>query len=200
MDIEFAYRAATNPTLAVRLAGGPAFPRPGYPEVLRWKESPTLDIQTLQEGIFYAIQGLPPRLREVIEARFGEEVTLQDYGRRIGRTKERVRQLEAHALRKMHYALRGEALEALRNATEVVAIPGSALDPDWVDTRAAAHLTGYTRDHIRWLCRNKRVRCQINPLKRNRLQISRASLQAYIAAGRGDGRRTGEWRKENEQA
>ena len=197
MDNTLTYQAAINPLLAVRLAGGPRLPHPGYPEVLRWKESPTLDIPTLQEDIYFAIQGLPPRLREVIEARFGEACTLQEYGDRIGRTKERVRQLEGKALRKMRYALREEAL---RNATEVVPIPGSALDPDWVGTKEAAHLTGYTRDHIRWLCRQKKVICQVNPLKRSYLQISKASLQAYVDTGRGAGRKKGQWKEHHEQA
>jgi len=187
------YQAATNPVLAVRLSGAPRFPRPGYPEVLEWITAPALDIWSLQEAVYEAIRSLPERLQDVIMARFAEETTLKDYGERIGRSKERVRQLEAKALRYMRHRLGGETLIALGAATEVVPLPGSALDPDWVDTRQAAELTGYSRPHIRWICRQGYVVCQINPLKRDRYQISKASLKAYVESRPKDGRKKGKW-------
>jgi len=190
------YQAATNPVLAVRLSGAPRFPRPGYPEVLEWITAPALDIWSLQEAVYEAIKGLDDRLLDVILARFAQEVTLENYGARIGRTRERVRQLEARALRKLRYALGGGTLIALGAATEVIPLPGSALDPDWVDTRQAVELTGYTRQHLRYLCRKGFVVCQINPLKRDRYQISKASLRAYVEARPSDGRKKGEWKED----
>lgn len=187
------YQAATNPKLAVCLSGAPRFPRPGYPESLEWIKAPALGIWKLQETVYAAIRELPGRLQDVIRARFGQEMTLENYGRQIGRTKERVRQLEAQALRVLRGKLGGDILFALSAATEVVPLPGSALDPDWVDTRQAHELTGYTRQHVRWLCRQKYVVCQINPLKRDRYQISRESLEAYVKSRPRDGRKTGKW-------
>lgn len=187
------YQAATNPVLAVRLSGAPRFPRPGYPEVLDWVKVPALDLWSLQEAIYQAIKNLSERSRAVILARFAEETTLIVYGERIGRSRERVRQLEIKALRQLRRLLGEDTLIALGAATEIMPLPGSALDPDWVDTRQAEVLTGYTRQHIRWLCRQKYVVCQINPLKRDRYQISRKSLEAYIKSRPGDGRKTGKW-------
>lgn len=192
------YSAATNPVLAVRLSGGPRFPRPGYPETLRWrKQAPALDIWCLQEEVYDVIKGLPDPLKAVIMARFGEQCTLEVYGERIARTRERVRQLEAKALRTMRQRL--ECLNTLREATEVVPIPGSSLDPDWVNTKQAVRLTGYSREHIRWLCRNGRIVCQINDFNRKELQISRASLRRYVLAGLNDRRITGQWRANNHE-
>lgn len=200
MDNEIVYKAATNPVLAVRLAGGPGYPRPGYPEVLVFKKNiPALDIFTLQETVYDAIKTLDDRDRAVILARFGEETTLQEYGDRIGRTRERVRQLEARALRVLRSQVQ-DIIDKLREATEIMAEPGSCLDPDWINTTQAAKITGYSKEHIRHLCRTRRVTCQIHPLKRNQLQISAISLAAYVIEGQGDGRRTGEWKENDEQA
>jgi len=191
------YRAATNPVLAVRLSGAPRFPRAGYPEELRWCQMPELEVAELQEAIYNAIQALPQaRLFGVIVLRFAENRLLDECRQELGGiTKERVRQLEAQAIRKLRARIDGELMERLRIATEVVPIPGSALDPDWVDTREAARLTGYSRDHMRWLCRKKYIVCQINPLKRNRYQISRRSLETYIKANPKNGRKTGQWKE-----
>jgi len=190
------YQAATNPVLAVRLSGAPRFPRPGYPEVLEWVKAPALDQWALQEAVYEAIKGLDDRLLDVILARYAQEMTLEAYGEQIQRTKERVRQLEAKALMRMRRLLGEEVLIALGAATEVVPLPGSALDPDWVDTRQAVELTGYTRQHLRYLCRKGFVVCQINPLKRDRYQISKASLRAYVEARPSDGRKKGEWKED----
>jgi hypothetical protein len=190
---ELQYTAATNPLMAVRLSSSPGYTRPGYPERLVWKDARAIELQV---QIYDAIGELTDTDRAVILARYGEETTLQEYGDRIGRTRERVRQLEARAVRKLRFLLRNIIAE-LREATEIVPVKGGALDPDWLDTEWAAKITGYTASHIRWLCRTEKVTCQVNPLKKNSLQVSKKSLRAYVAAGQalGDRRYTGEWRE-----
>jgi RNA polymerase sigma factor (sigma-70 family) len=59
-----------------------------------------------------AIESLPPREREVLRLRFGldgeEALTLEEVGRRFGVTRERARQLEAQALRRLGRSLAAE--------------------------------------------------------------------------------------------
>jgi RNA polymerase sigma-32 factor len=56
-----------------------------------------------REKIGAALAKLTPRERQVVEGRFfvGESTTLQEVGDRLGITRERVRQLEANAIRKL---------------------------------------------------------------------------------------------------
>jgi RNA polymerase sigma factor (sigma-70 family) len=58
-----------------------------------------------------ALEALPPRLRRIVEARFlaSEPLTLGELGQELGITRERVRQLEAKALRMMGEVLGGRA-------------------------------------------------------------------------------------------
>lgn len=183
-------KAACNPFLAVRVGGGSRVPYPGYPERLHWTGN---KVGACKTGLFRAIILLQPKYRAVILARFGEEVTLQAYGTRIERSRERVRQLEAKAVRIMRGHM-AHLMTDLREATVVVPIPGGALDPDWLYTKQASELTGLTTPHIRYLCRTGRVKARKNPLRRNAWQLSRTSLQAYVLDGQGDRRKTGEWR------
>jgi RNA polymerase primary sigma factor len=59
-----------------------------------------------------AIESLPPREREVLRLRFGldgeETLTLEEVGARFRVTRERARQLEAQALRRLGRSLAGE--------------------------------------------------------------------------------------------
>jgi RNA polymerase primary sigma factor len=59
-----------------------------------------------------AIESLPPREREVLRLRFGldgeEALTLEEVGARFSVTRERARQLEAQALRRLGRSLAGE--------------------------------------------------------------------------------------------
>ncbi len=59
-----------------------------------------------------AIESLPPREREVLRLRFGldgeEVLTLEEVGARFSVTRERARQLEAQALRRLGRSLAGE--------------------------------------------------------------------------------------------
>ena len=58
-----------------------------------------------------ALKQLTPREQEVIAGRFfaGAAKTLQDVGDELGITRERVRQLESNALKKLHKILGVEA-------------------------------------------------------------------------------------------
>ena len=70
--------------------------------------------QMLKEQVHAALDVLSDREREVLELRFGlrdgTHKTLGELGKRFGITKERVRQLEARALRKMRHPTRNRML------------------------------------------------------------------------------------------
>ena len=65
----------------------------------------TAEVALRREGVRAALDCLPDREREVIALRFGlddgEPETLEQIGRRVGLTRERVRQLEGQALRRL---------------------------------------------------------------------------------------------------
>ena len=71
--------------------------------------------QLLKEQIRGALMVLNEREREVLEMRFGllngQETTLEDVGKHFGVTRERIRQIEAKALRKLRHPSRGKALK-----------------------------------------------------------------------------------------
>ena len=76
--------------------------------------------QMLKEQVHSALDVLSEREREVLEMRFGlrdgAHMTLGELGQRFGITKERVRQLEARALRKLRHPTRNRTLrEYLEN-------------------------------------------------------------------------------------
>ncbi|HEY8737099.1 MAG TPA: sigma-70 family RNA polymerase sigma factor, partial [Candidatus Dormibacteraeota bacterium] len=60
---------------------------------------------------------LTPRERRVLQLRFGlidaHELTLQEVGQRLGVTRERIRQIETNALRKLRHPSRSEKLKDL---------------------------------------------------------------------------------------
>ncbi|MDQ3811328.1 MAG: sigma-70 family RNA polymerase sigma factor [Chloroflexota bacterium] len=68
----------------------------------------------LADGVRQTLMTLSPRERRVIERRFGlvddHEQTLTSIGREIGATRERIRQLEATALRKLRHPSRAKRL------------------------------------------------------------------------------------------
>lgn len=70
--------------------------------------------QILKEQVHSALDVLSEREREVLELRFGlhdgSHMTLGELGQRFGITKERVRQLEARALRKLRHPTRNRML------------------------------------------------------------------------------------------
>ncbi|MDO4476056.1 MAG: RNA polymerase sigma factor RpoD [Lachnospiraceae bacterium] len=69
----------------------------------------------LREELAAALQSLTPREREVVELRFGlkdgRSRTLEEVGREFNVTRERIRQIEAKALRKLRHPTRSKRLK-----------------------------------------------------------------------------------------
>ena len=72
--------------------------------------------QLLKEQVMDVLSSLTPRERKVLELRFGLEDgrsrTLEEVGREFGVTRERIRQIEAKALRKLRHPSRSEQLRS----------------------------------------------------------------------------------------
>jgi len=70
--------------------------------------------QLLREQLRAILKSLNPRERQVLEMRFGlkdgQSHTLEEVGRAFGVTRERIRQIEAKALRKLRHPLRSRKL------------------------------------------------------------------------------------------
>ena len=70
--------------------------------------------QLLKEQIRSALGVLSEREREVLEMRFGlqdgQDHTLEEVGKHLGVTRERIRQIEAKALRKLRHPTRSRQL------------------------------------------------------------------------------------------
>ena len=83
-------------------------------------ESPndTLISQDLTHQVERALGTLSPKEKEILRLRFGigeeGEHTLEEVGKRFAVTRERIRQIETKALRKLRHPLRGRALQGLR--------------------------------------------------------------------------------------
>ena len=81
-------------------------------------ESPndTLINQDLNTQVERALATLSPKEKEILRLRFGigeeGEHTLEEVGKRFSVTRERIRQIETKALRKLRHPLRGRALKA----------------------------------------------------------------------------------------
>jgi RNA polymerase primary sigma factor len=71
--------------------------------------------EMLREQVQHALEGLSDREREVLELRFGlkdgKEHTLEEVSRYFDVTRERIRQIEAKALRKLRHPTRGSELK-----------------------------------------------------------------------------------------
>ena len=72
------------------------------------------EIDLLREQIRNVLGFLSEREREVLEMRFGlndgKDHTLEEVGRSFGVTRERIRQIEAKALRKLRHPSRSKSL------------------------------------------------------------------------------------------
>ncbi len=81
-------------------------------------ESPNENLitQDLTTQVERALGTLSPKEKEILRLRFGigeeGEHTLEEVGRRFSVTRERIRQIEAKAIRKLRHPLRGRALKA----------------------------------------------------------------------------------------
>lgn len=74
----------------------------------------TLEMIQLQEILAYWVNSLDDKHRRVIERRFGlngDKTTLEQLGHEMGVTRERVRQIQLQALRKLRQMLQGGALD-----------------------------------------------------------------------------------------
>jgi len=72
--------------------------------------------ELLQQRVTDCLQTLSEREREIISLRFGLEdgytYTLEEIGRRFNVTRERIRQIEAKAIKKLQHPIRRKLLEA----------------------------------------------------------------------------------------
>ncbi len=75
--------------------------------------------ELLREQVHTALKQLNPREREVLEMRFGlkdgQAHTLEEVGQEFGVTRERIRQIEAKALRKLRHPIRSRKLRDYLN-------------------------------------------------------------------------------------
>ena len=71
--------------------------------------------EMLREQIQHALEGLSDRERQVLELRFGltdgKDHTLEEVSRYFNVTRERIRQIEAKALRKLRHPARSRSLK-----------------------------------------------------------------------------------------
>jgi RNA polymerase primary sigma factor len=101
----------------------------GYVEEVTQGDTPTLaSYRMLREKIDYVLRSLTEQQKEVLILRFGlldgVERTLEEIGQHFKVTRERIRQIEAKALRNMRHPTRIRALMELREGGESLHGPG----------------------------------------------------------------------------
>jgi RNA polymerase sigma factor (sigma-70 family) len=69
------------------------------------------DSPQLKKHLAKAMSGLPERYQEVVRLRFMEEMTLDEVARELGVTRERIRQMEAKALRYLRHPSQSDTLK-----------------------------------------------------------------------------------------
>lgn len=83
----------------------------------------------LRESIRDILNSLTPREAQVLRMRFGIDLgtdhTLEEVGKQFDVTRERIRQIEAKALRKLRHPSRSEILRGFLEQEEKVVIPGT---------------------------------------------------------------------------
>jgi RNA polymerase primary sigma factor len=84
--------------------------------------------EMLKDKIGSVLQSLTYREREIIKLRYGigddYTYTLEEVGRKFNVTRERVRQIEAKALRKLQHPVRARKLEGFLEDTPAAAANG----------------------------------------------------------------------------
>lgn len=189
MDYIKAMQTASNPEFVAYVACMP-IPLTKW-EHLVWKGGP--ESRNARLTVLAAMASLPEVSSAVLMARFGEKLTLQEYGVRVDLSRERVRQLQVKAIRQLRNKLL-KKLGALQAALVLEPIPGGPCDPDWVTTEKGAELTGLTADHIRYLCRSDKVISKRYDHNHNLIAIERESLKAYVLGQTTHGSRRGIWK------
>ena len=80
------------------------------------KPSDALEEAALREEIEEVLSSLSPREEKVVRMRYGigvrDSLTLEEVGARMDVTRERIRQIEAKALRKLRHPARSERLRS----------------------------------------------------------------------------------------
>jgi len=83
----------------------------------------------LRESIRDILNSLTPREAQVLRMRFGIDLgtdhTLEEVGKQFDVTRERIRQIEAKALRKLRHPSRSEILRGFLEQEDKVIIPGT---------------------------------------------------------------------------
>jgi hypothetical protein len=87
-----------------------------------WMHYEEIDIETrldLQKAIPEALDTISPKERKIILLRFWFDMTLDECGDVFRVTRERIRQIEAHALRKLRHPMRSTVLKSLLDVCPV---------------------------------------------------------------------------------
>lgn len=183
-------QAVNNPHLTRDITTGPLVPSLPEGQRLVWDSRYGPFAKTALQR---AIGKLQPELQQAIIAYYGEGLTYAAYGRRINRSRERVRALVAKARRNLRFHAQRE-MALLKRAIKVEIIPEGPLDPDWIGTEGAARLTGLTRDHIRYLTRSGKVKSRRPLWRPGLIMVNRRSLYEYVTAPAKRGQKKGVWK------
>ena len=92
-------------------------------------------VKNIDQFIDKLLSGFNPKVRKVIAGRFGlrngKKATLQEIGDELGITRERVRQIEEQALKKLNPLIKGEAAPTLEFAAKYLAGVGDVRRDDY---------------------------------------------------------------------
>ncbi len=129
----------------------------------------------LRETTTRVLASLTPREERVLRMRFGigmnTDHTLEEVGQQFSVTRERIRQIEAKALRKLKHPSRSEAAELPRQLTRVLALghPRTVLETPTLPSRMR-------RRHLRWVLRHRDSHVFSSIIRR---RISRRSMASH---------------------
>ncbi len=192
--------AVRNPALVYRLAHGGFVP--GNQQAT-WAGEQQGWSDALQGCLLEGVRGLPSKHALVVIYRFGDGLTLHECGLLLGITRERVRQIEAAALRKLRGAVRRRRLEGLLREVVVLMPTHETLvreamvqDPNWITVREAVRLTELTEAHICYLVKQAYIHARPHPQRGGVLQVYKPELKVYVLGSASHGRRKGVWHGE----